>query len=79
MLDDAQSVGDVLDARGRLDVDDDLRVTLVLTARDRVDPHALAHELDTYVRRRAEHSLDRPVDLDVELELAAAAPPARVA
>ena len=79
VLDDAQSLSDVVDARGRVDLDDDLRVTMLLSARDGIDPHALVQQIEGYVRKRAEHSLDRSVTFDIEIELAAAAPPARVA
>ncbi|MGZ4681339.1 MAG: hypothetical protein ACXWA3_10390 [Acidimicrobiales bacterium] len=79
VLADARSLSGVVDARGRADLDEQVKVTLLLSARDWVVPRALVDELDSYLRKRAEHSLERPVDLDVELDLVAEAPPSRVA
>lgn len=79
VLADARSLSGVAEARGRAELDDQVAVTLLLSARDWVVPRALVDQLDGYLRKRAEHSLERQVDLDVELDLIAEARPSRVA
>ena len=68
---DIEGLDGVTQARARLDPtpDDTVTIDLVLDVDRGADPAALARHLDTWVRKRAEHSLERSVHLDVELEL----------
>jgi len=68
---DVEAVDGVTSTRARLHPDDDdaLTIDLVLGVDERADPAALAQKLDEWVRKRAEHSLGRPVRLDAELSV----------
>jgi len=79
VLDDVRSLADVRDARGQAELSGGaVELTLLVDASDRVDLSSLAGQLESYVVKRAEHSLDRPVSLHAEVELAAPTPAARV-
>ncbi len=68
---DIESVHGVTSTRGRLlkDDGDALTIDLVLGVDHRTDPAELGRRLDEWVRKRAEHSLGRPVRLDAELSV----------
>ena len=68
---DIDGLDGVARSQARLGADDEETATidLVLGLDRRADPAALARQLDTRVRKRAEHSLDRPVRLHAELDV----------
>ena len=70
---DIESLDGITSSRARLhpNEDDAVTIDLVVNVDPRTDPEALARQLDTWVRKRAEHSLERPVHLAVELDLSA--------